>query len=179
MMPEEVALVHAFYRTSVKARRDLGKALLHNKPVIDMDKTYDSRVAQFFAIILKSLGFELRFLDSDDDLYSIDNSELRWYSFDNGKSAICTEYDKYLLDRRYEIAQEILEEYGILNKEELEEMIDEEIETRDYLMGVYDENKDFYKNCIDLPLPERQPQSMEEINVQLVNLMDVEIDLAD
>lgn len=177
MAPEEVALIHALYRTSVKGRRDLGKALLSNEPVITVHKSYDSRVAEFFEIILKSLGFEIEFLDSDDDLVELNADELEWFALENGKSIFCTEYDKYIIDRRREIGQEILEEYGMLNVGELNEMIDEEIEARQYFIGSWDGKKDFYINCTDIELPKETHLSSEEINAQVDDLLNVEVSL--
>lgn len=180
MDTEEVALIHALYRSSVKGRRDLGKALLSNEPVITVDKTYDSRVAEFFEIILKSLGFKIEFLDSDDDLVELDRDGLEWFALENGKSVLCSQFDKFMLDRRTEIAKEILHEYGVLNTEELNEMIDEEIEDRNYLIGDWDRSKDFFINCVDLGIPTvKEPVAMEEIEKQIEeNLMDVDIDLS-
>ena len=177
MDPEEVALVHALYRTSVKGRRDLGKALLSNEPVISVHKSYDSRVAEFFEIILKSLGFELEFLDSDNDLVELDMDKLEWFEIDNGNSILCSQYDKYIIDRRREIGKELLEEYGALNIEELNEMIDEEIETRQYFIGAWDGSKDFYVNCTEIIPENKEPISSEEIESQLKELIDVEVEL--
>jgi len=177
MAPEEVALIHALYRTSVKGRRDLGKALLSNEPVISVSKSYDSRVAEFFEIILKSLGFEIEFLDSDDDLIELDTENLEWFPLENGKSIICTQYDKFIIDRRNEIGKEILDEYGLLNKDELNEMIDEEIEARQYLIGSWDGKKDFYVNCTEIKPALVNHLSSEEITDKVEKLIDVDVDL--
>ena len=177
MSSEEVALIHALYRTSVKGRKDLGKALLSNEPVINVHKSYDSRVAEFFEIILKSLGFKLEFLDSDDDLVELNTDDIQWFNLENGKSAFCTEYDKYIIDRRNEIREEILEEYGMLNEEELEEMIDEEIESRQYIMGAWDGSKDFFVNCTEVTPVKREIMSTEEIDSHLKGLITEEVEL--
>jgi len=177
MMPEEVALIHALYRTSVKARRDLGKALLDNEPVITVSKSYDSRVAEFFEIILKSLGFSIEFLDGDDDLKELNTTDMEWFELTNGKSLFCSEYDKFIIDRRQEIADELLEEFGALNIDELNEMIDEEIEARQYFIGSYDGTKDFYLNCVEGTNIRREVKSNEEITANIGELMDVEVPL--
>lgn len=176
MQPEEVALIHAFYRTSVKARRDFGKALLNNEPIITVGKTYESRVAEFFEIILKSLGFRLEFLDSDDDFVELSVDDLQWFELANGKSVFCSEYDKYIIDRRTEIASEILEEYGALNIDELNEMIDDEIKDRQYFIA--SDVKDVYLNCVEIEptLVSRDIVSCEEISSQM-ELIDVPVEV--
>lgn len=178
MLPEEVALVHAYYRTSIKARKDIGRAILKNESVIDIDKTYDSRVAQFFDILLMHLGFEMKFIDSDSEIVELDKNTVREYVLDNGKTLLCTEYDKFMIDRRNEIAREILEEYGILNRDILNDMIDEEIEERKYIIGGWDGNMDFMRNCIEID-PKFYAKTTEAEITHDIDLMDVEVDLDD
>lgn len=175
MNSDEVALVNALYRTSIKARKDLGNAILKNKSVIETKATYDSRVAIFFEVILRSLGYRLRFLDSDDDFKSLDDSEINYYTFDNGISALCTEFQKTLIERRIEIGTEMLNEYGMINQDELEEMIDEEIEERKYFVGEYRENKDFFKDCVEVEKVRVKRVSTEEI-MNDMNLINKEVD---
>lgn len=170
MMPEEVVLINAFYRTSPKAMEDLAKAIIRNKSVIEFDKVYDSRVAEFLHIRLKSLGFELKFLDSDDDLREFDNDEIDTFNTEDGGTLLCTAYEKFLYDRRKEIEQEILEQYGILDEELLNELVKDTIEEREYLVGDVDLNKPFFTGCVEKP--EGSVQTTEDILKSLSEIHD-------
>ena len=151
MMPEEVVLFNALYRTSVKARKDIARGAISGKPVIDVDKSYDSRVAQFLHVRCKSLGFELLFLDDDDDLAEYDNDEMAIFPVKGreGKSMLCTAYEKFLYDRRMSIRDEILAEEGIMDVDELNRRIDQVITDREYIVGDIDWSKPFFANCME------------------------------
>lgn len=179
MSTKEVALVHALYRTSVNARKDLGNAILKNKPIIEIPKSYDSRVAAYFEVILKSLGYEIEFIDTDDELVSMRDGNLVYYELENGNSILCSEYEKYLLDRRNEIAEEIMQEYGILNEDELNEMIDEEIASREYINGEYNDKKDMFAHLTNTKRPRREIKSMEEISKAVEDINSMEGSLID
>lgn len=151
MMPEEVVLFNALYRTSVKARKDIARGAISGKPVINVSKSYDSRVAQFLHVRLKSLGFELLFLDDDDDLAEYDNDEMKVFPVKGkeGKSMLCTAYEKFLFDRRMSIRDEILAEEGIMDGDELNKKIDQIIADREYIIGDIDWSKPFFTNCVE------------------------------
>ena len=134
MMPEEVALFHALYRTSIHGRRDLGEALLKNDEVIKVDKSYTSRVAEYFNVILKSLGFDVQFVDSDTEAFELNNDELTEFS-SNEKTYLCTEYQKFLLERKETITNDILQEYGVMENDELQQMVIDEMVNGGYLIG--------------------------------------------
>ena len=125
---------------------------------------------------MKSLGFRLEFLDYDDDFVELSVDDLQWFTLTNGKSVFCSEYDKYIIDRRTEIASEILEEYGALNIDELNEMIDDEIKDRQYFIA--SDVKDVYLNCVEIEptLVSRDIVSCEEISSQM-ELIDVPVEV--
>lgn len=160
MMPEELALFHALYRTSVKGRKDLGEALLKNEDVIKVDKSYTSRVAEYFNVILKSLGFEIEFIDSDNEVVELDNGELIEFT-DSEKTYMCTEYEKFLIDRKHEISKIILEEYGVMDKDELNSMIMDEMVNGQYLMG--DMHTEDLIRGVDVEIPESVFMTEDEI----------------
>lgn len=169
MMPEEVVLFNALYRTSIKARKDIARGAISGKPVIDVDKSYDSRVAQFLHVRLKSLGFELLFLDDDDDLAEYDNDEMKIFPIKgNGeKSMLCTAYEKFLFDRRMSIRDEILAEEGIMDGTELNAKIDQIIADREYIIGDIDWSKPFFTNCVEKdPLEGLDDTAAEEERVK-------------
>ena len=66
---------------------------------------------------------------------------------------------------------------GTIDIRELNEMIDEEIETRQYFIGAWDGSKDFYVNCTEIIPENKEPISSEEIENQLKELIDVEVEL--
>lgn len=150
MMPEEVVLFNALYRTSAKARKDIAKGAISGKPVINVDKSYDSRVAELLHVRLRSLGFELLFLDEDDDLAEYDNDEITIFPRGkNGETMLCTAYEKFLYDRRMSIRDEILTEEGIMDADLLNEKIDKIIAEREYIIGDVDWTKPFFANCVE------------------------------
>lgn len=156
MMPEEVVLFNALYRTSAKARKDIAEGAISGKPVINVDKSYDSRVAELLHVRLKSLGFELLFLDDDDDLAEYDNNEMAFFPLKgkDGAAMLCTAYEKFLYDRRMSIRDEILSQEGVMDGEELNRRIDQIIADREYIIGDVDWTKPFFTNCVEKDLPE-------------------------
>lgn len=164
MMPEEVVLFNALYRTSVKARKDIAKGAITGKPVINVDKSYDSRVAELLHVRLKSLGFELLFLDEDDDLAEYDNDEMTLFPIKgrNGSAMLCTAYEKFLYDRRASIRDEILSEEGIMDGDELNKRIDQVIADREYIIGDVDWTKPFFTNCVEKEPEKSDDTALEE-----------------
>ena len=81
------------YRTSIKGRKDLGE-LLFNDPDSDriykIDKSYTSRVAEVFSVILKSLSIGIDFIDDDDIVSLTSDDEINVHTLD-GKVLLCTD----------------------------------------------------------------------------------------
>jgi hypothetical protein len=130
------------YRTSIKGRRDLANLLFQDSDsnaIQKIDSSYTSRVAEIFDVILKSLSIGLDFVDEDDAIYPLNNTELKSHELD-GRNYFCTDYQFFIIQREKEIREEILEENPVITKEELEKRIKHEMKTRNYLMGPsYDE----------------------------------------
>lgn len=168
MMPEEVALFHALYRTSVHGRKDLGEALLKNEEVVKIDKSYTSRVAEYFNVILKSLGFEVEFIDSDNEVFELDNGELIEFSSEE-KTYLCTEYQKFLLERKESITKCILEEYGAMEKDDLQHMVIDEMVNGGYLIGDM-HTEELIRNA-DVRMPESVFMNQEEIENTVKDIM--------
>lgn len=169
MMPEEVALFHALYRTSVHGRKDLGEALLKNEEVVKIDKSYTSRVAEYFNVILKSLGFEVQFIDSDNEVFELDNGELIEFTSDE-KTYLCTEYQKFLLERKESITKAILQEYGVMENEELHQMVLDEMVNGGYLIGDM-HTEEMVRNA-NVKVPESVFATEEEISETVKNIME-------
>lgn len=168
MMPEEVALFHALYRTSIHGRRDLGEALLKNDEVIKVDKSYTSRVAEYFNVILKSLGFDVQFVDSDTEAFELNNDELTEFS-SNEKTYLCTEYQKFLLERKETITNDILQEYGVMENDELQQMVIDEMVNGGYLIGDM-HTEELVRNA-NVKIPESVFASEEDITNTLHDIM--------
>lgn len=134
MDPEELALWHCFYRTSPKARKDMAKSIYKNESVLQIDDAYDIRTAQLFAVIFKSLSFKIDFVDSDEEIRSLDSiimKEQRW----DGKVYIMTDYDFYMMKVKEEITEKIKEEYPIITKPELDQKVEDMMDTTRRLIG--------------------------------------------
>ena len=50
----------------------MAKSIYKNESVLQIDDAYDIRTAQLFAVIFKSLSFKIDFVDSDEEIRSID-----------------------------------------------------------------------------------------------------------
>ena len=138
ILPEDIALYHAMYRTSIKGRKDLMKLMFHDVDstefIDNIDNSYTSRVAEIFQVILKSLSIGLEFLDDEDMVYPLDNDEYTLHQLDD-ETYFCTEYEFFLIQRLKEIEQDILEQFPIITTDELIKKIKEELVNRDYVMG--------------------------------------------
>lgn len=152
MIPEDIQLFHLLYRTSSKGRRELAEQLLLPQDELQISNTYTSRVAEIFAVILKSLGLRLEFVDEEEDLREYDDSELGLHEL-NGKEYLCTEYQFMLIKRKKEVEDEILKQYGVIDKDELEELVMKTLKERHYLIGPdkedYDKTIAFAPDTVD------------------------------
>ena len=132
MMPEELVLFNAFYRTSVEARKDMAVAIVNDKPIITMKKEYTSRAAEIFNVILKSIGYEVSFYEDEDVLEYLDDNECKEYEID-GETFICTERMYRSIKATKDIMMDILDEYGVLEGDEVKAMIKEVLKEKNLL----------------------------------------------
>lgn len=135
IMPEDIALFHALYRTSVKGRRDLSKILLTDPSVgvAQLDDSYDNRVAEIFEVINKYLGYEIEFYDDDKVVREYNKRAMCQFEL-KGKTYICTAWDFFLIRRREEIKDEILKEFPVIETSELNAKIEERLENTNFVM---------------------------------------------
>lgn len=137
MSPEELALLHACYRTSEDARKDIGKHILKpNSDIFKVDKKYTSRVAEIFNVLLKSLGYEIDILDERNEIREIDDNTLYDYTMDNGMTYLCTGYQKFLYDRLEEYKEEIRKESPIMDADEFARKLDDKMLHSGYVVGM-------------------------------------------
>ena len=79
-------------------------------------------------------------VDEDNVLRGFDDRTVKLHKFKN-ETVLCTDYDYFLMNRRDEIRQEILEEKLIMTETELEKEIEKRLREAPYTTGsYYDEN---------------------------------------
>ena len=141
VLPEDVAILHALYRTSIKGRKDLVNMLFSNngEGVYKMDKTYTSRVVEIFLVTLKSLGISLEFIDEDEEVQILNNEEVREHTL-NGAKYLCTDYQFWILKRISAIREQVLIENPILTNSELDRLVEKRLNEMKFLNGEYKED---------------------------------------
>ena len=136
LLPEDIAIFHALYRTSIKGRGDLLKAVVTNKRLgPSLDDVYISRVAEIFKVKMKALGIEIAFIDEDDDLLTFDDEIMSVHHF-NGKQIVCTNYQLFVLEQEDKIRQEVLTEYPAIMQSDLIKEIKKRIDDRFYITNI-------------------------------------------
>lgn len=134
MSPDEIALWHALYRSSVKGRKDMARSIFKTGVNLEIDDSYDIRTAEIFGVIFKSLGCRIRFANTDEQVRSIDDCIIREHCYD-GKVYLMTDYDFFMMKIRDEVRDKIQETYPIITEDELNKKIDLEMESTRRLIG--------------------------------------------
>ena len=141
VLPSDIALFHALYRTSIKGRRDIISAMFSNDGLVDIDKSYTSRVSEIFNVTLKSLGIGLEFIDEEDSVKVLNDDIVSQHTL-KGQTYFCTDYQFYLIERMDEIRDRILSENPILTEPLLQKMIEKEMKENKYINGPLNEELD-------------------------------------
>lgn len=135
--PTELILLDSLYRSSIKGRQDIVKAMFKEEKdgsiLHHIDSKYTIRTSEIFEVILKSLGIRINFINKDEELKVMDDTQVRTYFDDNDKIVISTEYYHRLLDVRKDIENEILHENPVITEDELEKLVKERMENKFYL----------------------------------------------
>ena len=136
ILTEDIELFHLLYRTSVKGRRELAEHLINpgKDDEFKISATYTSRVAEIFAVILKSLGLRLDFIDENEEVVEYDDSELKMHTL-NGKDYFCTDFQFLMIKREKEIEEDLLARYGVIDSDELNDLVMQELMSRHFLIG--------------------------------------------
>ena len=136
LLPEDLATFHALYRSSIKGRGDLLKAVVTNKKLgPSLDDVYISRVAEIFKVKMKSLGIEVSFVDDDESVYALDDDEVSLHQF-NGKELLCTNYQYFVIKEEDKIRKEVLAEYPAIMTSDLVKEIKKRIDERFYITNI-------------------------------------------
>ena len=133
----DINLFHAFYRTSIDARRELARHVLTGEPFIPKKLNYTSRVAEIFNVILKSLGIELRFgyNNEENEVIEARDDNLALHTYD-GIDYLCSDFQFILIKRKKNIENRILETAGVIDGDLLEELTWEIMMETEYITGV-------------------------------------------
>lgn len=134
ILPADIALFHALYRTSIKGRRDFTASLFKEEGVLSLDKTYKSVVGEIFRVIMKSLGVEMEFIDVDDIIHELDDDSIEQFEL-NGETIMCSPYQFHILERYNEVRNDILRDNPIMLESDLEKAIEKELKARKYING--------------------------------------------
>lgn len=139
LLPEDIALFNALYRTSIQGRRDLIKLMFNDNEnkIQELDSTYTSRVVEIFNVILKSLSLRLDFINKDEMIYPINDTEVRLHKTEDGFE-LCTDFEFFKREREKEIRKEILLENPVMLEEELQQRIKDEMALRHFLIGDFE-----------------------------------------
>ena len=149
LLPSDIAIFHSLYRTSIKGRGDLLKAVVTNRRLgPSLDDVYVSRVAEIFKVKMKSLGIDVEFVDEDDDLLALDDNVVTAHRF-KGKEIICTNYQFFVLQQEDKIREEVLTEYPCIMGSDLTREIQKRIDERFYITNIkYNEDGTLLLNSI-------------------------------
>nr|DAR65086.1 MAG TPA: bifunctional DNA-directed RNA polymerase subunit beta/beta' [Caudoviricetes sp.] len=140
VLPEDLAVFHALYRTSINGRKDIVMSMFEEEGVKSIDNRYTSRVAEIFNVILKELGIGVEFMD-DDYINPMSDTNLSTHIFE-GKTILCSDYKFFIIKRVDEITKEIFASEPIITDSELKERVINTLKTRKYLVGPTEEELD-------------------------------------
>ena len=133
---EDIALFHAFYRTSIKGRKDIVKMQFTDPDspdhYVNIDPEYDSRVIEIFEVICKSLSIGITFDKAENEILELNRSVIRPQKL-NDLTILCSDYELFLIERGKEIRDVILEDNTIMEFPELEEEIDTYMQFHNYI----------------------------------------------
>lgn len=135
IVPEDVAMFHGYYRTSVKGRKDIIRVMFdpeHKEKKID--RSYTSRTAEIFNVIMKTLSIEVEINDDKNDLKVLDNKEIKEHTI-GGKTYLCTDYEAYVVDKVLDIVKEVLNKNPVMTEDALISQVKEEIKSTEYIVG--------------------------------------------
>lgn len=117
-LPEETMIMHALYRTSIKGRKDILRAMFTDDPIDEIDDKYTSVAAQLFSAIYRSLSAEICFEDEGSTFDPMDDIVMREHQY-NGHTYMMTDYQFYVFKVKDQIRTAILNAYPGITEAEL------------------------------------------------------------
>lgn len=188
IFPEDIAIFHSLYRTSIKGRKDLLNAMFTSdgEGIIKMDRTYKSRVNEIFNVTLKSMGIQVEFVNEENEVPILSKTNVSEHEL-NGTTYICSDYQMFLIKRLAKIREEILLDNPVITKEDLDKLVNERLKkdkqiAYDYKddlkklkIDVEKENKLVYEKLQERKLKEETEEiakSLEEVSTE-VDIMNV------
>lgn len=147
LLPEDIALFHAFYRTSPKARKSLTELMFSNDPdkIMELPSTFTSQVASIFNVRAKSLGFRISFIDDDNIIRGTSTDDELYEWIIDGQSYMCTEYQAKVVELIKRTEKEVEGNLAMIETKELCDEVNTLLRRRDLIpldVSVYDENGD-------------------------------------
>lgn len=104
--PAIIAKMHLFYRSSIKGRQELGKALskdIEGLTKMEVDETMTNRNVEILNAYFKFTGFKLQFRDNKMNFKVLNNRKLTMKEIDEGKFLVGNERDFLKEELRQEI----------------------------------------------------------------------------
>lgn len=170
VIPEDIALFHGLYRTSIKGRKDLMKVMFSDGDGVQkIDDSYTSRVAEIFNVYMKTLGIRVEFTDDDEEVKVLNSRSIRHHAYKN-KDYLMTDYDFYMMKYIDTVRDKILVDNPIITVDKLQKLIDKAMEEDKIINGPLKENvSDEFLKAVDEEnkkaveaLKERQKKEEEE-----------------
>ena len=147
LLPEDIAILHALYRTSIKGRGDFLKAVVTNTPLnVALDDEYVSRAAELMNVKFKALGVQGVQVEDDNTIVPFNDDVVTPHNY-QGKEILCTNFQFFILTKKDEIKNEILERRPFITMTELIKEVVEIFKNRYRIVDLrFDENGEL---CLD------------------------------
>lgn len=131
VMPDVIAKLHKYYRTSVIGRRELGSRLMNSITELDSIETDEEVVntnAEILNAYLKVLGIRIEFGDTDKDFVLYEDGEIEEWEYDD-KVLIGTQSDfEEFIDRERALSNMREGKIEVLMEDEFDKRLKREME---------------------------------------------------
>lgn len=141
LLPEDIAIFHALYRSSIKGRKDLFEATLtHKKLGPALDDVYISRAAEIYKVKMKALGIGVDFRSDDHEIHPLDDQKISMHLI-NKRHYLCTNYQAYIIKKEQELRQAVMDMNPCITTIELNTKLKEMLKNTFALNNIqYDED---------------------------------------
>ena len=168
VLSEDIALFHALYRTSILGRKNFIDFMFSddNDPtaIMKIKDVYTSRVAEIFNVILKCLSMSVRFIEDRDKPHILSDDNMGVHRI-NEKVYVCSDYQFYLIQNIYDIREKILQQFPVITKTKVDEMIRDVIEKKEDIDdAIVDDLLDIYFNDTQKLINEAQEAILDAVS---------------